>query len=160
MKSKDNQDPNHVRRGATADGFGWRLRSPTSTADAEVYAASTGVNARAQQRSVTSAGVGYDPIAVIPASPIASDSEFRAALRAVRTPEGREEVIRFARETGEGSAISSCAEPSCRFCTTTNPALVAYLDAFSRILAGRFRGRDTSHAARQAICLVSTPLRR
>ena len=33
---------------------------------------------------------------------LADLTEFRAALRAVRTPEGRAEIIRFARETGEG----------------------------------------------------------
>ena len=42
------------------------------------------------------------PIAAIPGLSDRERAEFRAALRAVRTPEGREEIIRAARETGEG----------------------------------------------------------
>jgi hypothetical protein len=66
------------------------------------HAASTGASVRAQYRSVTNAGVGFDPIAAIPGLSDRERAEFRAALRAVRTPEGREEIIRAARETGEG----------------------------------------------------------
>jgi len=59
------------------------------TVNPKGHAASTGASARAQQRSVTSAGVGYDPFAAIPGLTDRERSEFRAALRAVRTPEGR-----------------------------------------------------------------------
>jgi hypothetical protein len=72
------------------------------TANPKGHAAFTRADAGAQQRSVTSAGVGYDPIAAIPGLTDRERFEFRAALRAVRTPEGREEIIRVARETGEG----------------------------------------------------------
>jgi hypothetical protein len=65
------------------------------------HAASTGASVRAQYRSVTNAGVGFDPIAAISGLSDRERAEFRAALRAVRTPEGREEIIRAARETGE-----------------------------------------------------------
>jgi hypothetical protein len=66
------------------------------------HAASMGASVRAQHRSVTNAGVGFDSIAAIPGLSDRERAEFRAALRAVRTPEGREEIIRAARETGEG----------------------------------------------------------
>ena len=65
-------------------------------------AASTATSVRAQYRSVTDAGVGFDPIAAIPGLSDRERADFRAALRAVRTPEGREEIIRAAKETGEG----------------------------------------------------------
>jgi len=65
-------------------------------------AATTGASVRAQYRSLTNAGVGFDPIAAIPGLSDRERAEFRAVLRAVRTPEGREEIIRAARETGEG----------------------------------------------------------
>jgi hypothetical protein len=65
-------------------------------------AASWGASARAQYRSVTNAGVSYDPIAAICGLSDRERAEFRAALRAVGTPEGREEIIRAASETGEG----------------------------------------------------------
>jgi uncharacterized membrane protein len=65
------------------------------------HAASTGASVRAQYRSING-GVGYDPIAAICGLSDRERAEFRAALRAVRTPEGREEIIRAARETGEG----------------------------------------------------------
>ena len=66
------------------------------------HAASTGASVRAQYRSVTNAGIGYDPIVAICGLSDRERAEFRAALRAVRTPDGREEIIRAARETGEG----------------------------------------------------------
>jgi hypothetical protein len=66
------------------------------------HAAFTGASVREQYRSVTNAGVGFDPIAAIPGLSDRERAEFRAALRAVRTPEGRDEIIRAARETGEG----------------------------------------------------------
>jgi len=66
------------------------------------HTASTGASVRAQYRSLTNAGVGFDPIAAIPGLSDRERAEFRATLRAVRTPEGREEIIRAARETGEG----------------------------------------------------------
>ena len=66
------------------------------------HAASIGAGIRAQYRSITNAGVGFDPIAAIPGLSDLERAEFRAALRAVRTPEGREEIIHVARETGEG----------------------------------------------------------
>jgi len=66
------------------------------------HAASIGASVRAQYRSVTNAGVGFDPIAAIPGLSDRERAEFRATLRAVRTPEGREEIICAARETGEG----------------------------------------------------------
>jgi hypothetical protein len=101
-----------------------KLARARLTANPEGHAASTGANARAQQRSVTSAGVGYDPIAVIPGLTDRERSDFRAALRAVRTPR----VVRRSSASRERrarvSAISSCAEASCRFYTTTNPALI------------------------------------
>jgi len=66
------------------------------------HAASTGASVRAQYRSISNAGVAFDPIAAIPGLSDRERAEFRAALRAVRTPEGREEIIRAAKETGEG----------------------------------------------------------
>jgi hypothetical protein len=50
----------------------------------------------------TRASVSYDPIAAICGLSDRERAEFRAVLRAVGTPEGREEIIRAARETGEG----------------------------------------------------------
>jgi len=64
------------------------------------HAASIGASVRAQYRSVTNAGVGFDPIAAIPGLSDRERAEFRAALRAVRTPEGREEIIRAAVSLG------------------------------------------------------------
>ena len=72
------------------------------TAQRKGHAPSTATSVRAQYRSVTNAGVGFDPIAAIPGLSDRERAEFRAALRAVRTPESREEIIRAARETGEG----------------------------------------------------------
>ena len=72
------------------------------TAQRKGHATSTGVSVRAQYRSVTNAGIGFDPIAAILGLSDRERAEFRAALLAVRTPEGREEIIRAARETGEG----------------------------------------------------------
>jgi hypothetical protein len=66
------------------------------------HAVSTGASVRTQYRSVTNAGVGFDPIAAIPGLSDLERADFRAALGAVRTPEGREEIIRAARETGQG----------------------------------------------------------
>ena len=72
------------------------------TAQRKGRAPSTATSVRAQYRSVTDAGVGFDPIAAIPGLSDRERAEFRATLRAVRTPEGREEIICAARETGEG----------------------------------------------------------
>ena len=70
------------------------------------HAASTGAaSASAQYRSVTNTGIGFDPITAIPGLSDRERAEFRAALRAVRTPDGREEIIRAARETARESAI-------------------------------------------------------
>ncbi len=93
-------------RPLSSDHMARRQPKPTiagrHAAQRKGHAASTEARVRARYRSVTNAGVGFDPIAAIPGLSDRERAEFRAALRAVRTPEGREEIIRAARETGEG----------------------------------------------------------
>ena len=105
-RSGNSEFGNRPTRPLSCDHMARRIPKPSiagrHTAQRKGHAPSTATSVRAQYRSVTDAGVGFDPIAAIPGLSDRERAEFRATLRAVRTPEGREEIIRAARETGEG----------------------------------------------------------